>query len=156
MQNTQEVVIWNSAGFRQQWTEEAHQEYKRILTQEFGQWMVTPDERVFDVSLDELLAKPNLAQNQGRILMIYEVHNFLNIFLLFQKSFLLQNSHNDPALFFPQLNEKWGNKNDPFELKSYLDQQVSAAASNPDRYKLWEPNCQMTPTTEDIIFGRLV
>ncbi len=42
---------------------------------------------------------------------------------------------------------------EPEELRAYLEAEVAAATGNPE-YQPWKPNCQLTPTTEDIIGGR--
>jgi hypothetical protein len=43
--------------------------------------------------------------------------------------------------------------NEPEELRSYLETEVAEATDNP-AYQPWKPNCQLTPTAEDIIGGR--
>jgi hypothetical protein len=42
---------------------------------------------------------------------------------------------------------------EPVALREYLEREVAAATDNPE-YRPWKPNCQLTPTPEDIIGGR--
>ena len=50
---------------------------------------------------------------------------------------------------------RWGNVDEPAALRSFLEAEVGKAVDNP-AYQPWKPNCQLTPTTEDIVGGRSV
>merc|ERR1712080_520726 len=52
--------------------------------------------------------------------------------------------------YFPEVREEWGDKDEPEELKAYLDEKVEQARASPASFRPWKPNCQMTPTAEDI------
>jgi len=135
LKNTQEIVVWEVNGFQQIWDASAHEEYKALLTSEFEDWLVVPGDLGWKTPLDDIWQREGLAEGQGRIIMTYN------------------SGYTDPTKFFPEVLEKWGDKDEPEELKEYLTNEVAKAENNPN-YQPWKPNCQMTPNTEDIIGGR--
>ena len=151
LKNTQEIVVWEVNGFQQIWDASAHEEYKTLLTSQFKDWLVVPGDLGWKTPLDDIWQREGLAEGQGRIIMTYN------------------SGYTDPTKFFPEVLEKWGDKDEPEELKEYLTNeviliitknrksikifQVANAENNPN-YQPWKPNCQMTPNTEDIIGGR--
>ena len=48
---------------------------------------------------------------------------------------------------------KWGDVDEPADLRRYLENQVSLADGSP-AYKPWKPICQLSPTVEDILGNR--
>ena len=135
LRNTQEIVVWEVNGFEQTWTAEAHEEYKSLLKSEFKEWLVKPGQEGWKTPLKDIWDREGLAEGQGRIIITYNT------------------GYTDPETFFPEVLERWGNKDDPQALRDYLVDEVGNAAGNP-YYQPWKPNCQMTPNTEDIIGGR--
>jgi len=135
--NTREIVVWEINGFEQHWTAEAHLEYKTLLVEQFGRWLVTPGEFGWETSLRDIWAREDLPLNEGRIIITYN-----------------NGGYTDPDYFFREVNERWGNVDEPAELRSYLESEVANAITNPTAFRPWKPNCQMTPNQEDIIGGR--
>jgi len=135
--NTREIVVWEINGFEQHWTAEAHLEYKTLLVEQFGRWLVTPGELGWETSLREIWSREDLPVDEGRIIITYN-----------------NGGYTDPDFFFREVNERWGNVDEPTELRSYLETEVANAKANPTSYRPWKPNCQMTPNEEDIIGGR--
>lgn len=140
---TQDIMVWDShsfeLGFNQEWPTDVHQEYQQLLQDEFGPWWVKPGSQEWTLTLDEIWNQPGLAAGQGRIIHMYELKKFF-----------------DAENFFPNIPERWGNKDEPEELKQYLDERTAEARASPEEYHPWRPNCQMTPTGPDIIFHKLV
>jgi len=135
--NTREIIVWEINGFEQHWTADAHFEYKTLLVEQFGRWLVTPGELGWETSLREIWAREDLPANEGRIIITYN-----------------NGGYTDPDFFFREVNERWGNVDEPPALRSYLETEVGNAKANPTSYRPWKPNCQMTPNEEDIIGGR--
>ena len=59
-------------------------------------------------------------------------------------------------MFFPNILERWGNVDEPDDLKTYLDDVTADAREDPVNFHPWRPNCQMTPTVLDIILQKCV
>jgi len=135
--NTREIVVWEINGFEQHWTAEAHLEYKTLLVEQFGRWLVLPGELGWETSLREIWEREDLPVDEGRIIITYN-----------------NGGYTDPDFFFREVNERWGNVDEPAALRSYLETEVGNAEANPTSYRPWKPNCQMTPNEEDIIGGR--
>jgi len=136
LQVSRDVMVWEINNFLQTWTDEAHQELHDLLISEFYPWLVVPLGIGWSTTLQDIWSRVTLPTDEGRIILTYN------------------EAHTDPVYFFPEVVEKWGDVDEPEDLRAYLDQQVSVAQQNPDRYTPWKPNCQLTPTTEDIIGGR--
>ena len=97
-----------------------------------------PGEQGWGMTLNEIWYMPGLPSDEGRLIMLYE-----------------DRGHHDPAIHFPDTTEKWGDKDDPFELKVYLDQQTELARANDSSFRFpWRPNCQMTPTVIDVVIQK--
>jgi len=135
--NTREIVVWEINGFEQHWTAEAHLEYKTLLVEQFGRWLVLPAELGWETSLREIWEREDLPVDEGRIIITYN-----------------NGGYTDPDFFFREVNERWGNVDEPAALRSFLETEVENAKANPTSYRPWKPNCQMTPNEEDIIGGR--
>jgi len=135
--NTQEILVWEINGFEQHWTPEAHLQYKTLLIEQFGRWLVTPGDLGWETSLREIWAREDLPSGEGRIIITYN-----------------DGGYTDPAFFFREVNERWGNVDEPSDLRRYLEDEVANAMENPTSFRPWKPNCQMTPNQEDIIGGR--
>jgi len=135
LMNTQEIVVWEVNEVTQKWDAAAHEEYKALLISEFNDWLVVPGDLGWKTPLNEIWQRESLAEGQGRIIITYN------------------NGYTDRTKFFPEVNEHWGNVDEPEDLRRYLVTEVANAENNPN-YQPWKPNCQMTPNTEDIIGGR--
>jgi len=136
LRNTRELVVWEINGFEQVWDTAAHEEFKALLVSSFSDWLVVPGAAGWDAPLGDVWDRPGLAQDQGRLIITYNA-----------------NAHTDPELFFPEVQERWGDQDEPEELHKYLIEEVAKATDNP-AYQPWKPNCQMTPNAEDIVGGR--
>jgi len=139
LRNTREVIVWENNNFVQVWGNEAHMEWAERLVEEFGEWMVRPGDKGWDMTLEEAMASPG-PEGQGRIIITYN-YRFPG------GEEILKN-------YFPEVREEWGDKDEPEELKAYLDEKVEQARASPASFRPWKPNCQMTPTAEDIIGPR--
>jgi len=135
LRNTKEIIIWDINAFEQSWDASAHEEYKALLIKEFADWLVVPGDLGWNIPLNDIWQREDLVEGQGRIIITYN------------------NGYTDPAMFFPKFLARWGDSDEPEDLKTYLTQEVGNAENNPS-YQPWKPNCQMTPQAEDIIFGR--
>lgn len=93
--------------------------------------------RGWDLTLDEIWSMEGLPEGQGRIVHVYE-----------------DGDHDDPEFFFPNFPERWGNVDEPEDLKAYLDEVTAEAQANEAEFTPWRPNCQMTPNAADIMLGR--
>ena len=105
--NTREIVVWEINTFEQYWDAEAHQEFKSLLVSEFSAWLVTPGDYGWDTPLSDVWARAGLAAGQGRIIITYNCQ------------------YTDPAFFFREINEKWGNVDEPQNLYNYINGEVS-------------------------------
>ena len=93
-------------GFEQYWDDEAHEEFKQLLVSEFGPWLVRPGDFAWKTTLNEIWEQEGLAEGQGRIIVTYNT------------------VQTDPEYFFPEVHERWGNKNDPEELYQYINDEA--------------------------------
>ncbi|XP_023336277.1 uncharacterized protein LOC111707405 [Eurytemora carolleeae] len=110
-------------------------EWKTLLLQEFSRWLVTPGVLGWSTTLEDIWSREGLPENEGRIIITYN------------------DVHTDNKVFFPEVLERWGNVDEPEDLRRYLEVEVENAANN-SKYQPWKPNCQLTPTELDIILGR--
>ena len=151
LRNTQEIMIWEINGFEQPWDDEAHAEYKELLVSEFSDWLVSPGELAWNTPLSDIWNREDLASGQGRIIITYNLVEYT-----------------DYDFFFPEIRERWGNVDKAEDLYNYLSAEVRNIqkgnmfdllscqvenARNNAAYQPWKPNCQLTPTTTDIIVG---
>lgn len=136
LRNSKDIIIWTTNHFEQVWDEHAHTELKNLYMETFSTWWVKPDDRNLDVPLNDIWNRPDLPENQGRIIMFYK-----------------STQNNDPSMFFHGMYSFYSNSDDPFELKYKLDAAVERAYSDPQDYHPWKACCQMTPNAEDIITG---
>jgi len=139
LRNTREVIVWENNGFMQVWNSEVHKEWAERLVMEFDEWLVRPGSKGWDTTLEEALSSPG-PEGQGRIILTYNT-NFAG------GEEILQN-------YFREVREEWGGIDEPDDLKVYLDGKVSQAMASPEEFRPWKPNCQLTPTAEDIIGPR--
>jgi len=135
LRSSRDVIVFEINGFEQPWTQEAHELWKELLLIEFSRWLVTPGDLGWETTLQDIWNREGLPEDEGRIIITYN------------------DGHTDPTLFYPEVSEHWGNVDEPEKLREYLQREVGLAENNP-AYQPWKPNCQMTPTTEDIIGGR--
>ncbi|XP_023320825.1 uncharacterized protein LOC111695659 isoform X2 [Eurytemora carolleeae] len=135
LRSSKDIVVWETNKFDQPWDEEAHTVWKELLLQKFSRWLVTPGELGWDTTLQDIWTREGLPEDEGRIIITYN------------------DIHTDTTLFYPEVLEKWGDVNEPEDLRRYLEEEVKTAQNNPD-YQPWKPNCQLTPTASDIILGR--
>ena len=107
LRNTQDIVIWEVNEFEQVWDEEAHAEFKELLISSFSSWLVTPGDLAWRTPLSEIWSRPDLAPGEGRIILTYN-----------------SNRYTDPEFFFPEVLERWGNKDVPSDLYNYINSEV--------------------------------
>ena len=107
LRQTQEIVVWEVNGFEQIWDVDAHNQYKFMLKTEFSDWLVKPGELGWKTPLNEIWQREGLKEGEGRIIITYN-----------------NGGQTEPEYFFPEVLEAWGNKDDPKDLKEYLDLEV--------------------------------
>ncbi|XP_059080645.1 PI-PLC X domain-containing protein 1-like isoform X2 [Tigriopus californicus] len=135
MRNTEEIVIWDTHTFFREWDDLVHEEYLQILQEEFGSWWVRPSGKGWNLTLGDIWDQDVLVNGQGRMIFINE-----------------DADHADPNLFFPNIPEFWGDKDEVEDLKVYLDSVVNVVENTDgDVYRPWRPNCQLTGNVEDFL-----
>ena len=92
--------------YEQIWDAAAHEEYKALLISEFNNWLVVPGDLGWKTPLNNIWQREGLAEGQGRIIITYN------------------SGYTDPTMFFPEVLERWGNKDEPEEHKEYLTNEV--------------------------------
>ena len=118
LRNTQEIIIWEVNGYEQVWDDEAHAEFKELLTSEFSPWLVRPGSLAWSSPLADIWQRSGLAPGQGRIILTYN-----------------SNRYTDPDFFFPEVLERWGNVDVPSDLYNYIDLEVLSLSLTP-RYHM--------------------
>ena len=119
LKKTQEIVVWEVNGFEQVWNADAHEEYKALLISEFNDWLVVPGDLGWKTPLNDIWERDGLAEGQGRIIITYN------------------NGYTDETMFFREVNEHWGNVDEPEELKEYLTTEVGDIISNKQKLVLY-------------------
>ncbi len=137
--NSHDIMIFRIGAHEQVWDGEAFDELYALLSKEFGPWLVKPGPEELRVTLNEIWKLPVSNPDQGRI-MITDGGRISG----------------DDNFLFEEFYAHWCNVNDPLDLKSCLDQDMSLVASDHEnpKYNPWGPECQMTPEAEDILLGK--
>ena len=86
LRNSNDIIYMSFWIFEQIWTDEAHDELFLILEKYLGQWWVLPNEKQYDITLNEIwnpsstYLRDPIHQNEGKVMISYVSHyTFLEI-----------------------------------------------------------------------------
>ena len=79
LSSSPDIIIFDSHSFLRdvgEWDDATHQEYKDILVESFGRWLVRPDEDAdggWGMTVEEMYGQEGLPVGEGRVVLMYEV-----------------------------------------------------------------------------------
>lgn len=73
LENTEEIIVWDTHTFSRKWDDVVHAEYLQILQEAFAPWWVRPLGQDWNMKLGDIWDQEGLVKGQGRIIFIYEV-----------------------------------------------------------------------------------